>query len=83
MKNTATIIFIMQRRNQSVDLDVPLDISANDLILALNEAYDLQIDTSDINNCFLKAEHPIVLLRGSKTLAEYGVRNGTVIRFTE
>jgi hypothetical protein len=51
--------------------------------MALNSAYDLQIDTSDIKNCYLKAERPIALLRGNKTLEEFGVRNGTIIYYTE
>ncbi|MGI6076965.1 MAG: EsaB/YukD family protein [Fastidiosipilaceae bacterium] len=83
MENTATVIFKIHRRDIIVDLEIPLDLTANDLILALNAAYDLQIDTTDINHCYLKAEHPIALLRGSKTLAEYGIRNGTIISHTE
>ena len=36
-----------------------------------------------IHICYLKSENPIALLRGNKTLAEYGIRNGTLINFTE
>lgn len=79
----AIIIFNHVRRHISVDLEVPLTISANDLVMALNMAYDLGIDTTDIKNCYLKAEKPIALLRGNKTLAEFGIRNGSVINFTE
>lgn len=66
-----------------VDLEIPLDISANDLVIALNSAYDLGIDTSDVKNCYLKAENPIALLKGNKLLSDYGIRNATVINFTE
>lgn len=84
MKNdTAIVILKLHKRNISVDLEVPLNITANELVIALNTAYELGIDTSDIKNCYLKAEFPIALLRGNKTLAEYGIRCGSVINFTE
>ena len=82
-KDTAIIIFNIIKRDFTVDLEVPLHISANELVVALNTAYDLGIDTTDIKNCYLKAENPIALLKGNKTLAEYGLRNGSVINFTE
>lgn len=82
-RDKAIIIFKILKKNLSVDLEVPLYISANDLVNALNVAYDLGIDTTDIKNCYLKAENPIVLLRGNKTLEEFGIRNGTVIYYTE
>ncbi len=83
MKDSAIIIFNIHKRNFTVDLEVPLNISANDLVNALNVAYELGIDTTDIKNCYLKAESPIALLKGDKTLAEFGIRNGSVINFTE
>jgi uncharacterized ubiquitin-like protein YukD len=79
----AIIIFNIVDRDISVDLEVPLSITANELVVALNSAYDLNIDVSNMNNCYLKAEKPMMLLRGSKTLKEFGVRNGTRINFTE
>ncbi len=82
-KETAIVIFNILKRNVSVDLEIPLDITANELVIALNTAYRLGIDTSDIKNCYLKAENPIILLRGNKTLAEFGLRNGSSINYTE
>ena len=82
-KETVTAVFNMTKRNSAKDIEIPLYITANELVVALNEAYDLKIDTSNVKNCYLKAEKPIALLRGNKTLAEFGVRNGTVIYFTE
>ena len=79
----AIIIFNIARKNISVDLEIPLGISANELVYALNAAYDLEIDTTDIKNCYLKAENPITLLKGNKTLAEFGIRNGSNINYTE
>lgn len=82
-EESAIIIFNIKRRNVSFDLEVPLFITANELVQALNSAYELGIDTSDIKNCYLKAEKPIALLRGNKTLQEFGIRNGSIINYTE
>jgi len=81
--DTAIIIFNIVKRNFTADLEVPLDISANELVVALNSAYQLGIDVTNIKDCFLKAENPIALLKGNKTLAEFGLRNGSIINFTE
>ena len=79
----AIIVFNVPKKNISVDLEVPLDITAAELVNALNTAYELGIDTTNIKNCYLKAENPITLLRGSKTLAEFEIRHGSVITYTE
>lgn len=80
---TAIIIFNIAKRKFTADLEVPLNISANELVVALNSAYQLGIDATNIKGCFLKAENPIALLKGNKTLAEFGLRNGSIINFTE
>ena len=82
-REKAIVILNIQKRKFTVDLEVPLNISANELVIALNTAYELGIDTTDIKNCYLKAENPIALLKGNKTLEEYGIRNGSVINYTE
>ena len=81
--DTAVVMFKILKRNFSVDLEIPQHITANDLFLALNTAYALGIDTTDIKNCYLKVENPIILLKGNKTLEEFGLRNGSIINFTE
>lgn len=82
MRDRANVIFLMTKRDRAVELEIPLYISANELVTALNAAYELQIDLSDVKNCYLKSENPIALLKGNKTLKEYGIRNGSVILFT-
>ncbi len=79
MEDTAVIILYLHEKNISVDMEIPLGISANDLVIALNQIYHLGIDTENILNCYLKAENPIALLKGSKKLGDYGIRNGSVI----
>ena len=81
-RDRAIIIFHRTKKDISVDLDIPLYITACDLITALNEACHLGIDLSDPRECYLAAENPIALLQGEKTLKEYGIRNGSVILFT-
>lgn len=66
-------------RNLEEDIDIPLDISAIDLIIGLNEAYELGYDLSRINNYSLSAEYPIALLKGTTRLEDLGVMNGTII----
>ena len=56
-------------------------ITANDLIIALNEAFHLEMDVNNIFNCYLVAENPIAFLHGNKELSEFGIRNGTKIIF--
>ena len=82
MDNKAVVVFKIMKRKKEYDLEIPLDISANDLVAALNTAFDLGIDTGDIKNCYFQAERPIALLKGNKSLAEFGVRNVTIIYFT-
>lgn len=80
--DSVVVRFRILKKNRQLDLDIPLNISANELVIALNSAYELGIDTGDIKNCFLQAENPIALLRGNKSLAEFGIRNGSIIYYT-
>ncbi|WP_455194231.1 EsaB/YukD family protein [Eubacterium ramulus] len=81
-KETIIIRFYSERDGKEFDLDIPLFISANELIIALNEAYNLGIDVSNIKKCYLQAENPVALLRGNKTLQQFGLRNGSRIYYT-
>lgn len=79
MNNKAIIFFNDGETEQNVELEIPIDITANDLIIGLNEAFDLKMDIDNMFNCYLIAENPIAFLHGNKKLFEYGVRNGTKI----
>ena len=68
MQEKAIVSVRIFPRKQSYDIEIPLDISANDLVLALNQAFHLEIDTDNILNCYLK---------------DYGIRNGSIINITE
>ncbi|MBQ6582460.1 MAG: EsaB/YukD family protein [Mogibacterium sp.] len=82
MNEQAVIIFTDEAKKIRSDLRVPLDITADELVIALNSAFDLGIDIQDVKSCYLKAENPIVLLKGNRTLREFGIRNGSVIRYS-
>lgn len=63
------------------DLEVPLDISAGELCSALFHLY-LPEYQDDVQQFYLRAERPVALLRGERTLREYGMRDGSVITIT-
>lgn len=71
----------IHKTDYQCDIEVERTLTANELVVALNQAYGLGINLSDITQCYLKTENPIALLKGNKTLEEYGLRNGTVINF--
>ncbi len=81
MKEKAIVVFrrLINGKTVDVDLEVPLEITANELVEAVNEAYQLGIDVNDVKHCYLRCERPIVLLRGEKTLKDFGVRDATLI----
>ncbi len=82
-KDRVVIIFNNKKANTSMDIEIPLNITATELVVGLNAAYDLGIDVADIKKCYLKSEKPIALLKGNKLLSQYGIRNGSIINFTE
>lgn len=79
----AIVVFRAPNNGICVDLDIPLNISAYELIQALNVTYQLGINISDIKKCYLKADNPIALLMGGKSLADYGIRDGSILVYSE
>ena len=75
------IVAVLERHREGkrTDVDLPLNITANEAIIGLNQAFGLGMDTSDLSRCFLRTENPIALLKGNRTLEESGLRDGTVI----
>lgn len=80
-KERVIIRFEAPEKNIANDIDIPLDITANDLVVGLNTAYHLGLDISDARQCYLSCENPIALLRGNKTLGEFGIRDGSLIAY--
>ena len=75
------IVAVLERHREGkrTDVDLPLNITANEAIIGLNQAFGLGMDTSDLSRCFLRTENPIALLKANRTLEEFGLRDGTVI----
>ncbi len=81
MEETVVVIFKKEKDKQAVDLEIPLNITVRELIIGLNEAYDLKIDVNSIKKCYLKVENPFMLLRGNMMLKDVNIRNGSIISY--
>lgn len=79
MAENITVRLYIRKEKRWTDVELPLDITANEFIASLNKGYGLRMDITDINNCYFRSENPICLLRGNVKLEEYGLYNGTTI----
>ena len=73
------ITFVDEEKNQHHDLEVPDEISADELVAALQIAYRLQGSTPDRSSAFMRMEYPIGLIKGKHSLRELGMRNGSIV----
>ena len=80
---TAVVEFVDEVRKRSTDVQIPLFLSADELVKALAIAYDLPLNPEDPTQVYLRAENPIALLAGAQSLEELGVTNGTRVIFEE
>lgn len=83
MDKKLILSFTDREKKIEQDIEVPSDLTATELLTALNQGFRLGIDQEDLRNCYVKSENPIALLRGSRTLEEYGLRNGSIVRVRE
>lgn len=79
MRDRIVVQFYRTDTKSTVDVEIPLDITASELILGLDQAFSLNINIEDAKDCYLASENPIAFLHGNKTLREYGLRNGSII----
>ena len=73
------VVLNIPRINKSFDIDIPIDITINELIIGLNEALYMGMNSEQIAQSYIKCENPIALLKGNKTIEECGLWNGSVI----
>ena len=66
---------------RSSDLQLPMNLSGNDLVVALATAYKLPINVNNPEELYLRTEDPISLIEGDATLEQLGLSNGTRIYF--
>lgn len=81
MKEKVILQFINEKTGENCDIEVPLSITANELLNALNRGMGLGINLSDVSQCYLTTENPIALLKGDVTLEEFNIHDGTRICF--
>ena len=75
------IIFKHNCKDVPFDLDIPVYISVNELLIAFNAIFNLEIDINNVDKYYIKSENPINLLHGEKTIKEYGLHNGSILYF--
>ena len=80
MKDTAVVMVYIPERNIREDLEIPLNITANELIQAIASIYSLELRQNTLETYYLKADSPKCLIQGGETLKEFGIREGTEIR---
>ncbi len=82
MKDRIIVQLIDHTDNSSRDLSLDLNISAYELFVGLNTAFGWGCDAADNSVCYLASENPIALLRGSASLRELGLRDGSTLHYT-
>ena len=80
--HTVIVEFYRPQLGLREDIELPLELTAGELVRALNAAYNLGISDTDPRDQYLCAENPIAFLRGERTLEAYGIREGSVIIFS-
>ena len=81
MENKLIIRFKNVNQRQEFDIEVPNDITANELIYGLKKSFKLNIDMDDQAKCYMRAENPIALIKGEVVLSDLGLRDGSVVIF--
>ncbi|MBQ6399575.1 MAG: hypothetical protein IJI21_05570 [Clostridia bacterium] len=79
--DTVSVEFHDRSRDRTVDVQIPLFLTAGELVAALTHAYDLPINLEDPAQVYMRAENPIAFLAGQQTLEQLGIANGTRIFF--
>lgn len=81
MDDSIIMVFEREKTKECFDIEVPLDITANELLLGLNKGLGLGLNLEDSTQCYLCTENPIALIKGNTLLKDYNLHNGTKIRF--
>lgn len=81
MMDSVIVVFCNNVTEQKCDIEIPTNISVRNLIIGLNEAFDLGIDVTDSNELYLRTENPIGLLSGDIKVCDCNLYSGTEICF--
>ena len=52
MKENVVVDFVDVEKKREIELEIPISISANELIIALNDIYDLNMNIDNIFECY-------------------------------
>ena len=77
MKDSAIVTVFMGDSLKCTDLELPLDITANDLIIAFSTLFSKPIKREQIFNYCIRSDAPKALLMGENLLKDYGIRDGS------
>ncbi len=83
MDDKAIVIFKRRESDPGIDIEIPMDITAAELIYGLNQGLHLGMNIDDPVHAYMRSENPIALIRGDVTIEELGIRNGSVIVMEE
>lgn len=81
MKDKIIVQFERKKTGEILDLEIPMNITANELLYSLNEGLNLGLDLNSVAENYLISENPVALLRGDTLLEKYGLHNGSKICF--
>lgn len=71
----SAIMIVHMKDGKTTDIDVPLDITANQLIDALHEG----LQSTQNRPAALRTENPIAYVTGDQPLYDFGFHHGTEI----
>lgn len=68
-------VVVHMKTGKTIDVEIPVDISADSLISALHEALCLPGDCPS----YIRCENPIAMLQGSAPVSYFGLRDGSIL----
>ena len=68
-------VVVKMMTGKTVDIEIPVNISAKNLINALYEALRLPGECPEYIHC----ENPIALLQGDAAVSYFGIRDGSIL----
>lgn len=79
MKDKIVAILVLEKREKRMDIEFSLELTVDELLEGLNAAYGLGLEQRDRTDWYIKCENPLVLLKGTGQLKDYGLRDGTIL----
>ena len=73
--DTAIVMLQIPKKHLTVDLEIPLTISADRIIDIIYSTYNVEPKAS-----YIICENPITLIRGKKTMQQLGIRDGSIFK---